>query len=103
MVECINKKSYGNTIYFSLAKDLTDEIHGYIIEMLLDLGFNNSYLTERLDISMESISDLYIPLFTEFGIIDILVGESQVHIIFHLNNSELKNKIITIIRKHFNY
>ena len=72
-----------------------------------DTNLETSWLvevqTEKIDISFESINDLYIPLFTEFGIVDIFIGTELVHLVFHFKNEKFKRENIPIIRKHFNY
>ena len=101
--ECNERISFGNSLYLSIKKDAQDEAHGYVIDLLSDMGFDSSYLTEKIDISFESINDLYIPLFTEFGIVDIFIGTELVHLVFHFKNEKFKRENIPIIRKHFNY
>lgn len=101
--DCKTKGSYGNTLFFSLEKDVYNEIHGTMIDLLYDLGFNENYLKEKIDISFESVEDLYIPLFVDFGIIDIFVGNNLVYLVFHFKDENYKRKYIQVIRKYFNY
>ena len=101
--KCTKKKSYGNTIYIAFKKNIYNEAHGIVIDLLVDMGFESHYLTNKIDISFESIKDMYIPLFTEFGIVNIFIGGGLVHLVFHFKDEEKKKNHLKTIKKYFEY